>query len=348
VLRIMDNFDIGHKEAIDRIVNGLDAIPETISATVLASTAAWKERDIGQAAEEAAQGIPEAFEEAQAEAEKIVRKTPGALADQLRAGIEDYDKALEELTEVAVNSVSDLAERQKIEGILASQELTDALNSDSTRTRLLAQDLVDDLVSDYELIAPGALKAGELVNPNLASGLNSNVALTRNAAAHIRDAASNPLVELGPAAYGWGQNLSANFLAGMSSYWQNIRNASISLGDAAAGGIRLRSPADVGPLSEPADKWGLELGEMFAAGMQRSVPGIAAASLAMGGAAVPALNTPNVGTLSPTAGGVGAAVTNNFYLQWDGEPPQGRSEAEIIAVLQRLLPLSMSSTLTGI
>jgi hypothetical protein len=41
-------------------------------------------------------------------------------------------------------------------------------------------------------------------------------------------------------------------------------------------------------------------------------------------------------------------VTNNFYLQWDGEPPQGRTEAEIIAVLQRLLPLSMSSTLTGI
>jgi hypothetical protein len=49
--------------------------------------------------------------------------------------------------------------------------------------------------------------------------------------------------------------------------------------------------------------------------------------------------------LSPIAGG---PVTNNFYLQWDGEPPQGRTEAEIIAVLQRLLPLSMSSTLTGI
>jgi hypothetical protein len=41
-------------------------------------------------------------------------------------------------------------------------------------------------------------------------------------------------------------------------------------------------------------------------------------------------------------------ITNNFYLEWDGEPPQGRTEAEIIAVLQRLLPLSISSTLTGI
>ena len=50
-----------------------------------------------------------------------------------------------------------LAERQKIEGILASQELTDALNSDSLRTRLKAQALVADLVSDYELLEPGAL-----------------------------------------------------------------------------------------------------------------------------------------------------------------------------------------------
>jgi hypothetical protein len=59
---------------------------------------------------------------------------------------------------------------------------------------------------------------------------------------------------------------------------------------------------------------------------------------------------PTVGTLSPAmaGAGVGGAVTNNFYLQWDGEPPQGRTEAEIIAVLQRLLPLSISSTLTGI
>jgi hypothetical protein len=349
VLRTMDNFDIGHKEAIDRIVNGLDAIPETISATVLASTAAWKERDIGQAAEEAAQGIPEAFEEAQAEAEKIVRKTPGALADQLRAGIEDYDKALEELTEVAVNSVSDLAERQKIEGILASQELTDALNSDSTRTRLLAQDLVSDLVSDYELIAPGALRAGQLVNPNLSAGLESNVSLTRRAADAIRNAASQPLVDLGPAAYGWGATLSSNFLSGMSSYYSAIRDTSIRLGDAAATGIRLRSPAEAGALAEPADHWGRQLGEMFAEGMRQSVSGISAASLAMGDAAVPSLGIDLARStssgLSPVAGG---AVTNNFYLQWDGEPPQGRTEAEIIAVLQRLLPLSMSSTLTGI
>ena len=32
-------------------------------------------------------------------------------------------------------------------------------------------------------------------------------------------------------------------------------------------------------------------------------------------------------------------MVNNFYLQWDGPPPTGKDEAEIIATLQRLSPL---------
>jgi phage-related protein len=37
-------------------------------------------------------------------------------------------------------------------------------------------------------------------------------------------------------------------------------------------------------------------------------------------------------------------ITNNFYLQWDGEPPKGRSEDEVIANFQRLVPLIGSVT----
>lgn len=40
-------------------------------------------------------------------------------------------------------------------------------------------------------------------------------------------------------------------------------------------------------------------------------------------------------------------VTNNFYLRWDGEPPKGRSEEEIIGNLQRLSPLVGNALVGG-
>jgi hypothetical protein len=109
------------------------------------------------------------------------------------------------------------------------------------------------------------------------------------------------------------------------------------------------------PHSEPDDPnsplrgitRGFGFGEILAKGLLTGREAVAGAFRGLVGEGVV---MPTVGTLSPAmaGAGVGGAVTNNFYLQWDGEPPQGRTEAEIIAVLQRLLPLSMSSTLTGI
>lgn len=319
--RVMDEFTVDHDRAIDIIVNGLDAIPETISATVLASTAAWKERDIGQAAREAAEGIPEAFETARDEAVEVARYTPGAIGDALREGLDDYQDDLDALVEMAANSVSDLAERQEIEGILASQGLTDALSSDSSRTRDEAVAFVNDLISDYELLAPGAYDAGQLVDPSLANGIAANVGLSEDVAQDLANRTGAPLEGLASQSYGWGALLSANFMAGMSSYHRAIVDTSISLGAAAASGLRLRSPAEAGPLSEPADKWGLTLGVMFAKGMRDSIPGIRGSSLAMAGAAV--LN-PGMGSVASLTGGATATMGGGgptFILQVEGQKP---------------------------
>jgi hypothetical protein len=58
---------------------------------------------------------------------------------------------------------------------------------------------------------------------------------------------------------------------------------------------------------------------------------------------------PPTGTLAtvPVAGGGGGLTINQFYLQWDGESPKGRNEAEIIANLQRLSPLIGGKLATG-
>lgn len=319
VIEAMDRLGIDHGAAINLILADQQRLATaTPIGQFVAENLGGSNHLVDQAAGEMADGIPEAMQDALDEGAAIARQTPGALANELRASIEDYDKALEELTVVAENSVSDLAERQKIEGILASQELTDALNSDSTRTRLLAQDLVQDLVSDYELLAPGAMDAGELVNPSLRSGVMSNIELATAAGEAIVNAAGQGLVDLGPSAYIWGRSLTANFIAGMQSLLPKVKQTSISLGDAAATGIRLKSPAEEGPLSEPADKWGATLGQMFAEGMLRSIPGIHGASLAMAGAAIlqGGFGTPNFGAASvaPVGGAPLGGNTINVNL----------------------------------
>ncbi len=339
--RVMEATGQEQEEALDTILNAHKEVAGQV-ATILPQSIKQATSAIDDAATDMAEGIPEAMQDAQDEAAKIARQTPGALANQLRAGIDDYDDALEELTVVAENSVSDLAERQKIEGILASTELTDALNSDSTRTRLLALDLASDLIADYELIAPGALKAGELVNPELSRGLDSNLSLVEDSADAIVNAAGDPLIDLGNDAYGWGQKVSSQFNAGFSSYIGAVRETSIRLGGAASSGFRLESPAEAGPLSEPGvmGGWGRKLGEMYADGMIDSIPTIRAASIAMGTAAVPSVGLPAVGRTTPAAIGAGTAagVTTivNLTVQGDLKARDAEEAAAAIVRAQQL------------
>lgn len=334
--QVLDEVGGDHEEAIRRVTGTMEALPETTDLAVSAAVARWKEGDLsGAVAEEAAQ-IPADLQAAQDEAADIAFKTPGVLAGQLRAGIEDYDAALEELATEAENSVSDLNERQVIEGLLASQDLTDALNSDSTRTRLNALDLVEDLIADYELLAPGALGAGNLVNPALADGMDNNMGLVRDVAEDIVDAAGNPLIDLSGQSYNWGANLSANFLAGMSSYYGAIVQGSINLGAAAASGLRLRSPAEKGPLSEPASTWGEKLGLMFAAGMRKAIGPIEGASLALGGAAVlqGSFGTGSLPMNAAGMGNVGGGVT--YVLNVNGVPKTFNSRDDFMDALDDL------------
>ena len=329
---VMEQTGVDHEEAVRRVTlawtEGTGELAQTIPQNIKHATA-----DVGTAATEMAQQIPDAMETAKAEAEEVARSTPGALGDSLRAGLDEYQDDLDELADMAENSVSDLAERQEIEGILASQELTDALNSDSTRTRLKAIELVTDLIDDYELLAPGALDSGSLVNPNLQTGIESNLNLATEAGNAVVDAAGNPLVELGPLAYGWGSEYSRQFMLGMGSYWQRIRNTAISLGEAAAVPLRFRSPPVMGPLKE-SDKWGGMLGQLLEKGMLGSVPGLEGASMAMASAAAPSLGIGQMGAVPAMSTAAGGGPT--YILQVEGREKVVGSREEVLAAWEQM------------
>jgi hypothetical protein len=336
ILDAMEDLQVGHEEATNSIIEnwnkteaGTQEMTTAIHSDLMAAGG-----NIDDAATEMADGIPAAMEDAKAEAEEVARQTPGSLADQLREGIDDYDEAIDELAEVAANSVNDLAERQKIEGILASKSLTDALNSDSTRTRLLAMELVDDLVSDYELLAPGALAAGELVNPKLAQGMQRNLGLTTAASERIVDAAGNPLVQLN--AYPWGYNIGADVAAGMWDSMHLISNAAYAMANTVSRQVRIES--------EPPDHSSPLYGHMkWGGNFVRDIAGDILDTLGTGSAAAGALAgalVPNFGVSGgmPLAGGAigGGGVTNQWILNVEGVPRTVDSKRAAIDELERL------------
>ena len=275
--------------------------------------------------------LPRELRQGLEEAEAIAAATPGSLANSLRENIDDYGAALDELAEIAAKSVSDLAERQEIEGVLASKELTDALNSDSTRTQLLALELVNDLVADYELLAPGALGAGALVNPALRSGMFSNIDLAEDAGAAIVNAAGQPLVQLPSDFYAAGARAAAALALAIDDDQWRVQSAVAGMAQASRRILPSSEPKDPSSPFRGITK-GFGFGEVLAKGILsgRSVVQDAFSQMFGTQAATAAV---------PAAGGGGGMNITNIYLQWDGEPPRGRDESEIVANLQRLSPL---------
>lgn len=347
VKEVMDRLGVDHQEAIDYIFGQNKRLlspenPLTNLGQYVAENMGGTQ--VRAAADEMAGGIVDAMEAAEEEGKVVARRTPGSLANELRAGIDDYDEALEELTKVAENSVSDLAERQKIEGILASQELTDALNSDSTRTRLLAQEFVNDLISDYELLAPGAMAAGELVNPELADGINSNVQLAIDAAENVVDAAGNPLVELSESAYTWGKNLVTTYADGMRAGRGVLVDAARETGSAVRREIAIESEPEspASPLRGITD-WGANLVRTYADGILHELGTAGQAARSLAGAVVPQMALPSLAGAgaAPMAGGGGGGVTINLTV--NGDLTSDR-EAGVVGSVMRAWEVAMGES----
>ena len=341
---VMQGMEEDTEAAARRIEAGTTAMTDAQWDAVEESGLAWQTYqsqlrggagDVDAASRDMADGIPKAMQDALDEGEKIARSTPGSLANQLREGIDDYDEALEELTEVAVNSVSDLAERQKIEGILASEELTNALNSDSTRTRLLAQELVADLVSDYELLAPGAMGAGELVNPALKTGLTSNLILAKQGGEAIRDAAGNPLVDTSWAGEG-GENIGTAWALGLKRARWAAQEAARELAGEAYQYLHGRSPPQEGPLKH-IDDGGRNVGRAWAGGLGAAAPWAALESRQLAGTAADVLTgsipTPGLGVAAGSIPAAAAGAQRVFNLYVNGVQRTVSTEQEAIQAL---------------
>lgn len=137
----------------------------------------------------------EVAEAAQKAHEEAVDEISGMFDDliDLFEGRDDFRDAVEAFHEMVNNPWPDTRRRAAIEAVLASKEVRDGLRSEDSRVRTGTINFVNELVAEYETLAPGALAAGELVNPNLQDGLKRNLSMTLQVAEGIAIATGNEL-----------------------------------------------------------------------------------------------------------------------------------------------------------
>lgn len=186
---------------------------------------------------------------------------------------------------------------------------------------------------------------GFLSSAELAAGLADGNPLVVQKATELRDAAAARLDELRGMTYQVGASAGYAFGAGLvdPAVINFVAGSASRLAAAARGIFPSSEPKDPNsPLRGITKAFGF--GEILAQGI---LSGQSAVTNAMRGLVSGGVTMPAVGAGAGAGGVGGGTIINNFYLQWKGEPPTGRTEQEIISTLQRLLPM-LSGQLTGI
>lgn len=307
---------------------------------------------VSQAAGEVADTIPEELEEAKDAAVEIAKATPAAIAGGLLLGVDELEEEWDAFLESLEDRMTGAAAKLALEAKLASPAIREGLTSDNPETVADTVDLVEQLLASYEALEPGASDSGYATSGKYRTGILANLKTLPAAVSFLEERLGAELDLSGPA-YTWGTRLGASFLAGMTSYYWRIRQASIELGEAAAVGIRLRSPAKEGALSEPADLWGARLVSMFVDGILSNADRAGAASLTVARRAAAALSNPlgQVGALQVAAGALGAGgglagvafeggrevhVHEHYELTYNGTPRDFANRADFIRELDAM------------
>jgi hypothetical protein len=130
---------------------------------------------IRDAAEDALSPIDEAMQKAVEEAGDRANEIIDALANTLFEGRDDLKEASKALLDDILKPYADTQRRLDLEADLARKAWMTGLTSPDSRDRAQTALYLEGIIEQYELIAPGALRAGELVNPALQAGIDKNL-----------------------------------------------------------------------------------------------------------------------------------------------------------------------------
>lgn len=141
-------------------------IPKVVSAKL--EEGQWQ---VEQAAEAIPDPILEALEKAKQDVADAANDLIHTLATTLASDPQELRDAAKAMWDEIMHPFPDLKRRLKIEGILSQQWLIKGLTSPDSKVRADTAEYIKGLLAEYELLAPGALAAGEELNPALQAGI---------------------------------------------------------------------------------------------------------------------------------------------------------------------------------
>jgi hypothetical protein len=273
--------------------------------------------------------------------EEVVRRMRGVLRDDLSPALlksgadwESYQNQITVQTQSATATV--------IAGVDTMADETGELPGEMADALLANQFELDDAITQMvnfmeQALSPAeerfnarAFLSSQAYKDGLNSGIPSVVLKAQELAAEAQAVLDNTDF------FGAGQGAGYSFGAGLvdPAVIRFVSSSAYRLAQAARGVFPSSEPKDPNSPLRGITK-GFGFGEVLAKGILTGASTLQGAfrSLVGGGLTMPALAGAGAGARG------GATVVNNFYLQWSGEPPKGRSEDEIIATLQRLSPL---------
>lgn len=333
------------------------------SAEAFADTTAGKiakfQNDVGNmfesivlGAAEVSEGIGDVFTVTEDEINtKMGRIEPTALA-AMQATHRAIEGGGDQIREAAVSSLGD----PLVEAMLGGKEEAERIASETPDA--IAQALIDNQFSVEDASASLQQAAEDALHPmieraqiiaflsstELADGLRDGVPAVRQRALELKQAAEARLAELQGASFTYGFNTGTSYAAGLNAAYGYVYNAASGLAAATRNQIGINSePEDPNSPLRGITKWGGNLVDTYVGGMLGALGTAKAASAALAGSLVPALNT----SLSPMAvgGAMGEGGGPTFILQVEGKPPFVGSKDDVLERWSQMVGFSDRSHL---
>lgn len=162
----------GMADAKARAAAGAGDIPSEVSAALVDGQFVVSEGMDTGVVDPVADAMQQAIEDTAKAAEDLI----SALAGELAKGPDEIKDEMKALREALTDPYTDPERRKDIEAALSDPAILAALESGDSQLEAETAQNVEDMLADYELLAPGALAQGKLINPAFQKGLDTNIA----------------------------------------------------------------------------------------------------------------------------------------------------------------------------
>lgn len=232
--KVLDDLEHGQ---VDFATNTADAMDKAVASQQRAANESRLAAldfagGIGAVSDETKHAVQQMAQEAEDAAEDahkaVLDEIKGLFSDltTVLTSREQFDQEWQSFLDELEHPFSDTQRRMAIEAQLGSKAIREGLKSSDPKIKADTIAKVNGLIEQYNLLAPGALAAGQLVNPKMAKGISSNVRLAQTAAQQTAEKAGVALNQPDEWEAAGAGNIDA-YIRGQQAHDEQVKHAAV-------------------------------------------------------------------------------------------------------------------------